>query len=106
MSLDQRTAGIVSLLRTIIGTGTHCAVSGATLCCAMGAGRVTEATAKFSCEMRVVVKAGRVGDRTDGLSRVQQLAAIEKACGVVQPKRIDEFGAGKAALRKELLQVA
>ena len=106
MSLDQRTARVVSLLRTIIGTGTHCAVSSAALRCGVGAWRVTETAAKFSCEMRVVVKAARVGNRTDGFPCVQQFAAIEKACGVVQTKRINEFAAGKSALRKELLEVA
>jgi hypothetical protein len=38
MSLDQRTAGVVSLLRTIIGTGTYCAVFSATRRCGVGAG--------------------------------------------------------------------
>src|SRR5882757_8722864 len=62
--------------------------------------------AKFSCEMRVVAKAAGVGDRTDRLLCAQQLAAFERARGLVQAKRIDEIGAGKAAQRKELLQVA
>jgi hypothetical protein len=32
--------------------------------------------------------------------------AVKKAREMVQSKRIDEFGAGRAALRKELLEVA
>jgi hypothetical protein len=56
--------------------------------------------------MRVVAKAAVVGDRADRFAYAQQLPAIQKARGVVQTKRIDKFGAGKAALRKELLEVA
>jgi len=97
---------VVSLPRTVIGTGARRAVSSATLRCGVSAWRVTEAVAKFSCEMCVVAKAARVSNRTDGISCVQQLTAIEKACGVVQPKRIDKFAAGRAALRKELLEIA
>jgi hypothetical protein len=57
-------------------------------------------------KMRVVAKAAGVGDRADRLAYAQQLPAIQKARGLVQTQRVDEFGAGKAALRKELLEVA
>ena len=77
MSLDRRTAQVVSPLRTITGTGTHCAVSSTSLHCGVGARRVTETKAKFTCEMRVVVKATRVGNRADRLSCVQQPTAIK-----------------------------
>jgi len=77
-----------------------------TLRVGVGARRVTEPMAKFSCEMRVVAKAAGVGDRADRLAHAQQLPAIEKVCGVSQTQRIDEFGAGQAALCKELLEVA
>src|SRR5712672_3052108 len=49
-------------LSTHIGTRVHCAVSSANLRPGVGARRVTEPTAKFSCEMRVVAKAAGVSD--------------------------------------------
>jgi hypothetical protein len=72
----------------------------------MGAWRVAEPMAKFACEMSVVAKAAGVGDVAERLACAQRRSAMQKVRGVIQTKRIDEFTAGRAALRKELLDVA
>src|SRR5258705_3055289 len=72
----------------------------------MGRWRVTEPAAKLPGEICIVAKAAGVGDFADRLAGAQKLPAMQKARGVIQTKRIDEFTAGRAALRKELLQVA
>jgi hypothetical protein len=65
----------------------------------------TEPAAKFSGEISIVAKAAGVGDLAERLARAQQRPAMQEARGVIQTKRIDEFTAGRAALRKELLEV-
>src|SRR5258708_2491698 len=67
MKLIRWQFDVVSPTRTIAGAGAHCCVSSATLRFGMGDRRVTEPTAKLSCEMRVVAKAAGVGDRADRL---------------------------------------
>jgi len=67
---------------------------------------MTEPIAKFPRKIRVVVKATGVGDVADGMARAQNFPATQKARGVIQAKRIDEFAAGHAAPSKELLQIA
>ena len=88
------------------GTGAHGSAVSATMSSGVGAGRVAEPMAKFSCEMSVVAKTAGVGDLAQRLARAQQRPALQKARGVIQTKRIDEFTAGRAAPRKELLDVA
>jgi hypothetical protein len=72
----------------------------------VGPRRMTEPAAKFSCEMSIVAKAASVGDLAERLACAQQRPALQKARGMIQTKRIDEFTAGRAAPRKELLDVA
>src|SRR5258708_1493421 len=93
-------------LSTHICTRVHCAVSSANLRPGVGARRVTEPTAKFSCEMRVVAKAAVVSDGAYRLARAQQLPAPQKAPRLVQAQVKGEFRAGRAAPSKELLEVA
>src|SRR5437879_10096586 len=62
--------------------------------------------AKSSCEMCVVAKTAGVGNLAERLARAKRRPALQNARGVIQTKRIDEFTAGRAALRKELLEVA
>jgi hypothetical protein len=56
--------------------------------------------------MSVVAKAAGVGDRAERLAHAQECPAMQEARGVIQTKRIDELTAGRAARRKELLDVA
>ena len=67
---------------------------------------MTELLAKFSREMSVVAKTAGVGDLAQRLARAHQRPALQKARGVIQTKRIDEFTAGRVPRRKELLKVA
>ena len=71
----------------------------------VSAWRMTEPAAKFPREMRVIAKATGVGDVADSMARAQKFAATQKACGVIQTKRIDKFAAGRGAPGKELLQI-
>ena len=71
----------------------------------VGPRRMTEPAAKFSREMSIVTEAAGIGNLAERLACVQQRPAIQKARGVIQTKRIDEFTARRAALRKELLEV-
>lgn len=82
--------------RTFTSTGAHGSAVSATMSSGVGAWRVAEPMAKFSCEMSVVAKTAGVGDLAQRLARAQQRPALEKARGVIQTKRIDEFTAGKS----------
>ena len=66
---------------------------------------MTEAMAKFACKMGVVAKAASVRDLAERLACLQRRAAMQKARGVIQTKRVNEFAAGRAARREQLLQV-
>jgi len=70
----------------------------ATVTCG-GAWRVAEAAAKFSGEMGIVAEAAIVGDLAERLACVQQCPAMQRARGVIQTKRIDEFTAGRVPRR-------
>ena len=72
----------------------------------VGPRRMTEPAAKFPGEMSIVAEAAGIGNLAERLACVQQRPAMQKARGVIQTKRIDEFTARRAALRKELLKVA
>ena len=56
--------------------------------------------------MSVVAKAAGIANLAERLACVQQCPAMQKARGVIQTKRIDEFTAGRVPRRKELLKVA
>jgi hypothetical protein len=71
-----------------------------------GPRRMTEPAAKFSGEMSIVTEAAGIGNLAERLACVQQRPAMQKARGVIQTKRIDEFTAGRVPRRKELLKVA
>ena len=105
-NLDSRELDVVSLSRTISSPGAHCSVANALTVTCGGAWRVTEPAAKFSGEMSIVTEAAGIGNLAERLACVQQRPAMQKARGVIQTKRIDEFTARRAALRKELLKVA
>jgi hypothetical protein len=60
---------------------------------------------KSACEMGIVAKATGVGDLAQGLACSQCRAAMQKARGMIQTKRIYEFAAGRAPRCKELLKV-
>src|SRR5258707_6012020 len=70
------------------------------------AGRATEPVAKFSGEMGVVAKPAGISDFAQRLACTYRRSAMQEARRVIQTKRIDEFAAGRAALRKELLDIA
>jgi hypothetical protein len=72
----------------------------------VGTRRTTEPLAKFSCEMSVVAKATGIGDVAERTACAQQPPAMHQVRDVIQAKRIDEFTAGRAALRTELLYAA
>jgi hypothetical protein len=105
MSLNRRWLHVGSRRRTFNGIDANYSAS-AMMCAGVGAWRVTELTAKFSCEMSIVTEAAGIGNLAERLACVQQRPAMQKARGVIQTKRIDEFTARRAALRKELLKIA
>ena len=72
----------------------------------MHARRVTELMAEFSREMCIVAKAAGISDLAERLARPKQCAPVQKVRGAIQAKRIDELAAGRATLRKELLNIA
>ena len=72
----------------------------------MGTRRKTEPSAKFLREVTVIAKAAGLGDLADRMACSHHRAAAQQARGVVQSERIDEIAAGRASLRKELLQIA
>src|SRR5262245_34329741 len=72
----------------------------------MDAWGVTEPMTKFSCEMRIVVKAAGVSDFAERLVCSQCRPATYKARCVIQACRNYELTAGRTALREELLKVA
>jgi len=80
-----------------------CAV---TMSSGVGTWRTTEPLAKFSCEMTVVAKAIGIGDVAERSACARQRPAMHQVRDVIQAKRIDEFTAGRAARRTELLYVA
>jgi hypothetical protein len=57
---------------------------------AMDPRRVTEPTTELSCEMRVVAKAARISDLTNGLPRIQQCAAMQQTRRMIQTDRMYE----------------
>src|SRR5262249_24482500 len=61
--------------------------------------------AKSPREMGVVAKAAGVRDLAERLACPQRRAAMQKARGVIQTKRVNEFAAGRATHREQLLQV-
>src|SRR5262245_26486307 len=61
--------------------------------------------AKSSREMGVVAKTTGVRDLAERLACLQRRAAMQKARGVIQTKRVNEFAAGRATRREQLLQV-
>src|SRR5262245_52899125 len=61
--------------------------------------------AKSPREMGVVAKAAGVRDIAERLACLQRRAAMQKARGVIQTKRVNEFAAGRATHREQLLQV-
>jgi hypothetical protein len=67
MSLNRRWLHVVSRRRTFTGIDANYSAS-AMMCAGMGAWRVTELTAKFSCEMSIVAKAAGVGDLAERLA--------------------------------------
>src|SRR5438874_4006079 len=67
---------------------------------------MTESLAKLSCEMRVVAKTAGVGDLAQGLPCSERRPTMQQARGMLQAQRVNEFAAGRAARRKELLQIA
>ena len=56
--------------------------------------------------MTVVAKATGIGDVAERSACAQQRPAMHQVRDVIQAKRIDEFTAGRAALRTELLYAA
>src|SRR5215471_21120572 len=97
--LNRRRPDVVCPWRPFVGPGAHCSSSGAT------AWRVAEAMAKSSREMGVVAEAAGVRDLAEGLACLQQGAAMQKARGVIHTKRVNEFAAGRATRREQLLYV-
>ena len=81
-SLARNRCEVVSQERTFTGTGAHCS-DRAYIPCRVGAGRVTEAAAKFSGEVNVVAKAAGVGDLAERLAGIQQCPAMQKARGMI-----------------------
>src|ERR1700724_2253253 len=96
-------SGSVLPTPTLISTGAHRSVAGATMPSRVGAWHATKPMVKSSCEMGVVAKAAGVGDLDQRLTRSQRRPALQKARSVIQTKRVYELTAGRAALRKELL---
>ena len=72
----------------------------------VGARRITKPMAEFSREMRIIAKAAGIGDLAERFAGPKQRAAVQKVCGAIQATRIDELAAGRATLRKELLNIA
>src|SRR5258705_9593982 len=71
-----------------------------------GARRRPEPTTESAREMSVVVVATRVGDFADRLGLPKKRAATQQLRGAIQPKRIQELRAGRAACCEQLLDVA
>jgi hypothetical protein len=67
MSLNRRWLHVVSRRRTFTAINANYSAS-AMMCAGVGAWRVTELTAKFSCEMSIVAKAAGVGDLAERLA--------------------------------------
>src|SRR5262249_20985184 len=97
--LNRRRPDVVCLWRPFARTGAHCFSFGAT------AWRVAEPMAKSPREMGVVAKAASVRDLAERLACLQRPPAMQKARGVIQTKRVNEFAAGRATRREQLLQV-
>src|SRR5215469_3891460 len=97
--LNRRRLDVVCPWRPFARTGAHCFSFGAT------AWRVAEPMAKSPREMGVVAKAAGVRDLGERLACLQRHAAMQKARSVIQTKRVNEFVAGRATRREQLLQV-
>src|SRR5215471_18460515 len=97
--LNRRRPDVVCPWRPFARTGAHCFSFGAT------AWRVAEPMAKSPREMGVVAKAAGVRDLAETLACLQRRAAMQKARSVIQTKRVNEFAAGRATRREQLLQV-
>src|SRR6516165_12097265 len=61
--------------------------------------------AKSPRKMGVVAKAAGVRDLAERLACLQRRAAMQKARGLIQTKRVIEFAASRATRREQLLQV-
>ena len=85
--------------RPFARTGAHCFSFDAT------AWRVAEPMAKSPREMGVVAKAAGIRDLAERLACLQRRASMQKARGVIQTKRVNEFAAGRAARREEFLEI-
>jgi hypothetical protein len=97
---------VVCQRRTFVCTSAHGSIAGALTMSGMRARRIAEPMAEFSCEMRIVAKAAGISDLAERLARPKQCAPVQKVRGTIQAKRIDELAAGRATLRKELLNIA
>ena len=73
---------------------------------AMGPRRMTEPTTELSCEMRVVAEAARISDLANGLSRVQQCAAMQQTRRMIQTDRMHEVCVRRIAHTEQLLKVS
>src|SRR5262249_61132188 len=97
--LNCRRPDVVCPWRPFARTGAHCFSFGAT------AWRVAEPMAKSPREMGVVAKAAGIRDLAERLACLRRRAAMQKARSVIQTKRANEFAAGRAARREELLEI-
>src|SRR5262245_37911239 len=97
--LNRRRPDVVCPWRPFARTGAHCFSFGAT------AWGVAKPMAKSPREMGVVAKAAGVRDLAERLACLQRYAAMQKARSVIQTKRVNEFVAGRATRREQLLQV-
>jgi hypothetical protein len=77
-----------------------------TVALGMGAWRMTKPAEKFSGEISIVAKSAGVCDLAERLACAQQRAAMQKARGVIQTKRMNELSAGAAPCSEQLLKVA
>src|SRR6202795_3899447 len=100
--LRLRRLNVVCQRRTFVCTGAHYSITFS----GVRARRIAEPMAEFSREMCIVAKAAGIGDLAERLARPKQRAAVQKVRGAIQAKRIDELAAGRAALCKELLNIA
>jgi hypothetical protein len=67
---------------------------------------VTEPVSKLSREMCIAAKAASVSNLAEVLICGQLRPAMQKTRGLIKTERIDEFTAGRAALREQFLQIA
>src|SRR6516162_10055437 len=97
--LNRRRPDVVCPWRPFARTGAHCFSFGPT------AWRVAKPMAKSPREMGVVAKAAGVRDLGERLAGLQRGAAMQKARGVIQTERLNEFAAGRATRREQFLYV-